>query len=115
MEDFTADNSYLLFNIVEDFAFLGSCWTRQASLEKHWMLIWMLLGPVKLDSNTERPFVVENQDKWGIVRQWGQSTRNSLVFGVTVRSQRDPTICLSAQLILNLTETPPVFSISVLK
>lgn len=49
VEDFTADNSYLLFNIVEDFAFLGSCWTRQASLEKHWMLIWMLLGPVKLD------------------------------------------------------------------
>lgn len=74
VEDFAADNSYLPFNIVEDFTFLGSFWARKASLEKHLILIWVLLGHGKArQSNTERPFVVENQDKQGIVRQWGQA------------------------------------------
>lgn len=74
MEDFAADNSYLPFNIVEDFTFLGSFWARKASLEKHLILIRVLLGHGKArQSNTERPFVVENQDKQGIVRQWGQA------------------------------------------
>lgn len=54
VEDFTADNSYLLCNIVENFTFLGSCWARQASSEKHWVLIWMLLGPGKARRATQK-------------------------------------------------------------